>query len=236
MADLSALFPQIRPFVPNCPEPAIEDAARHAMRQFCAESWWLRRNATFTTVADQQQYEIANTADLQLVALVAAQIAQNANSIAPLRPVSLGSMYPMPQAGLPTMYQYLPYNTIALFTTPNAAYEVTATVVVQPTDSTQTIPDELLTKWDHGLAAGALAWLQLIPGQAWSNAALAAQNAAEFRSTISNAKADVQRSYLAGAGRARPRRFLVGGGFSGSGTAGSLGVVDGYAQAVPALA
>lgn len=211
MGAISDITPLVRMFVPQCPEPAIEDAIRRAARIFCNETWYVRRNVEFDTVDGVGEYTINDATDLEVIAIKAAQLTQSNDSIIPLQPVPLGFAYPAYPTNQPYWYQFVPYNTMVVYPSANAAYTIRVTLIAQPTATADTLPDEIINKWDNGVAAGALAWLQNIPGQAWTNPGMAAQNERVFRSAISNAKAEVQRSYLPGAMRARGRAFVLGG-------------------------
>ncbi len=211
MGTIADIVPLVRPFVPQCPEPTIADAILRAARMFCNQTWYVRRNVEFDTVANTGEYTVNDAVDLELIAVKAVQLTGNDRSVAPLSPVPLGAVYPGYAPATPLWYQFVPYNTLVLYPTPDTTYEVKATLIVQPTASTENLPDELINKWADGLAAGALAWLSKIPGQSWTNLNVAQMQDAVFKSAISNAKAEVQRSYLPGALRARPRAFVIGG-------------------------
>ncbi len=211
MGNIADIVPLVRPFVPQCPDPTIIDAVNRTARIFCNNTWYVRRNVEFDTVANVSEYNITNADDLELIAIKAAQITGDSASVAPLTPVPLGSVYPAFAPATPLWYQFVPYNTLVLYPTPDTAYSVKLTLIVQPTTSTESLPDELINKWRDGIAAGARAWLSQLPGQSWTDFNVAQMQDNIFKAAISNAKAEVQRSYLPGAMRARPRAFVVGG-------------------------
>ncbi len=51
----------------------------------------------------------------------------------------------------------------------------------------------------------------MIPNEPWTNPQIAQAYAAQFRSGIANAKADVQRQHQSGSQRVMGRAFLIGG-------------------------
>lgn len=199
----------------RCPEPTLIQAYRDAARQFCLESRWLRRNAEpVLTAADDPQYQLylgSADAGLEIVSvktIVCDNFGGTPQSQWRIGPGDPTTWNPGVQPGAPQSYAYVPEAQVAIFPTPDGEYQLSSVVCVQPTMSTEELPDDLMTKWDRQLAAGALAYLFAIPGQPWSDPRQAMSNRVTFQAAINNAKGDEQRAYNMGTVVARiPRLF-----------------------------
>ena len=110
----------------------------------------------------------------------------------------------------PRQYAYLPEAQFALWPIPDAVYNLTVSVILQPKDGVAQVPADPLRKFSSGIEAGALMHLLRIPGQPWSDPNMAEKYEKIWNSCVSNGKADVQRAYNTGSMRARPRAFVVG--------------------------
>lgn len=108
----------------------------------------------------------------------------------------------------PQLHCYIPESLINLYPTPDAVYALTVTVECQPRVAASDLPDDLVRKWDRAFSDGALGYLLGLPGQDWSNPALARIYMASAQAAINNAKADVARSYNTGTSMARIRRLF----------------------------
>lgn len=213
MAEIVTLLQRVAQQVRRCPEPTLIQAYRDAARQFCLESRWLRRTLDpISTDANVDRYDLVpGTADPMLeVISVRTIVATGGDPLSSWRlgPSDPTAWNPSVQAGAPQTYAYVPESQIDVFPVPDGSYTLTATVCCQPLFDAVELPDDLLRKWDRQLAAGALAYLYEIPGQAWSNPQMGRVNRITFQAAINNAKGDEQRAYNMGTSMARiPRLF-----------------------------
>lgn len=196
----------------RCPEPTLVLAYRDAVRKFCNESRWLRRQSVTATVDGELQYALpldTGETGLEIIGVrvlaCQADVPQQSWTLAPSDPTTWNQNL---QPARPTIYAYVPEAQVALNPIPDGAYSLTATVQVQPTDDADEIPDDLMRKWHLAFADGTLAYLLSIPGQAWSNPQGGAYYTRRFQAAINNARADEQRSYNTGTVMARIRRMF----------------------------
>lgn len=215
MAEIVNLLQRAAQQVRRCPEPTLVQAYRDAARQFCLESRWLRRTIEpVLTEANVVEYELipgSVYADLEVIS-VRTVTCNNFQGT----PQSQWRIYPSDptvwdpglQPGAPQSFAYVPESALQLNPTPDREYELTVLACMQPTLTTEVIPDDLVRKWDRQLSEGAMAYLYEIPGQAWSNPGAARAHRVAFQAAINNAKGDEQRAYNMGTVTARiPRIF-----------------------------
>lgn len=208
------LLQDVAQVVRRCPNPTLVHAYVRAARQFCTESRWLRRELSLPTVAGTRQYELEPETPDPLLEILGVRVVTAAATVPPLGtwPVNPGD--PMGwnanvQDGRPRAYCYVPEAQIALFPAPDAVYTLTVTLECAPLKAATELPEDLLVKWDRAFADGATEYLLNLPGQPWSNPALARQKyGMAFRAAINNARGDVQRAYNTGTSMARIRRLF----------------------------
>ena len=207
----------IAQIVRKCPTITLSRAFTAAYRDFANQSQYLRLSVAGVTVADQRQYSLGNDPYLDIIGINGMQASQVINGNTQFWAVnpSDGSLWDPnfssnASTTMPVRYQYIPQAQFALDPIPKGVFDLLVGVIVQPKEGADQVPQSALLKYASDIEAGALAYLLDIPGQPWTNPALAMKYAGAFRSGISNAKADVQRSFNVGSVRARPRRFLVG--------------------------
>jgi hypothetical protein len=215
------LVPEVGQIVRRCPTLTLTRAYLRAARNFCAQTRWLRADATLVggpnTIANVAIYDLQITDPaLEIVGVrdvKGAQVGLPLNSWI-IRPLDKTLFSPWVGPGSPTKYAYIPDAKITFFPTPEKAYAVNIVVAVQPVFPSPalipsaTLPSELITKWKEVIEAGALEYLFGIPEQKWSNANSAVVAGKAFRAGINNAKGDEQRGYNQGPVRARPRQII----------------------------
>lgn len=198
----------------KCPSTTLRRAYVMALRDWCAQTQWLRENVTGSTVVGQQQYSLGDDPYIEIIGIAAMSGTDNSTPSSPqafiLRPSDSGAWPPNAARGRPTRYTYLPEAQFALWQPPDQVYGLTVTAIVQPKAEVGQIPEAPLLKYSSYLEAGALAYLLKIPGQPWTNLGEADKYDRFYRSGISNGKAEVQRNFNTGAQRVQPRAFVVG--------------------------
>lgn len=196
----------------QAPTSTLIRAYVRAARKFCHQSRWLRSTLTGQTVADLALYSLGSDPDLEVIGLKAVSAAAlTGNTQArPLRVSVPTGWIADQQPGQPIRYAYVPEGQMALNPTPDAAYNMVMTLVLQPTKTTTSLPSELLVRWDQALQAGALEYLYSLPGQPWSDPQQSILEGRKFQAGIGNARADEQRDYNVGTFIARKRPFVVG--------------------------
>jgi hypothetical protein len=201
--------------VKGCPSPLLKYAYVRAARQLAGESRWYRTSLEATLTIDQTQYDISPDSDalLEVVDVFDGQLTTIVNGvndrIVTLDKSNGDDFDPNADAGQPESFMYVPEAEVAFNRPPDKAYEVAFTLVVQPQNGVDEIPDALLNKWQVQIEAGALEYLYSLAGQPWYDRTLADRYGAVFRAGISNAKADAQRGYQSGSVMVRRRSWIV---------------------------
>jgi len=210
MAAVVDLVRDVKQVMQQCPALSIQRAYVRAARMFCLESRWLRRVITATLVPNTQYYSLGSDTLLEIIALGPVQFTtppvpgrgQNVISINSADP---GTFDPNQSPGAPCWYAYIPEAQIGFNPTPNLAYPVSITLIVQPRDGVAQIPDELVVKWRYAFEEGCKWFLYEIPGEPWSEPGKAQLCRQNYRGWVNEARAEVNRGYQQGPVRARPR-------------------------------
>jgi hypothetical protein len=207
------LIADIAQIARNAPNPTIIRAYNRAAREFCRQSRWLRSTLPGVTEAETRLYSLGTDPDLEVIGIKAMSCANQSGNPQPrsLRVSVPTGWIPGQRSGQPRRYAYVPEAQFALDPLPDAVYDLVVTIVLMPTLATNSIPAELLPRWDQTLQAGALAYLYEVPDQPWTNLPMAQVKLRAFQSGIGAARADEQRDYNVGTFIARKPPFIVGG-------------------------
>ncbi len=206
-------LPNVAQIVRGCPTPTLRRAYVRAMRDWCAQSRWLRVNAAGSTVANVAQYNLGDDPLVEIIAIYAMSGQDNSFS-PPQQWVILasdpGKWNPAIGIGQPLRYAYVPEGQMALNPTPDGVYGITYTAALQPKDGVTQVPLDPLKKYGTNIEAGALAYLLSMKDTPWYNPTDAAKKQREFDAGIANAKAEVARNFNTGSQRASVRPFNTG--------------------------
>ena len=212
MVDVKDQLANIAQIVRRAPSIVLSRAYVRAYRDFCNQTRWLKVNVAGATVSGTAQYDLGTDTYTQIIGVAAIRATDSRGQRWNLQ-ASISSQWD-PNRGIdrPMAYAYVPDGQIALYATPNGVYDLLVSAIVQPkTETVSQVPAECLSKYSNEIEAGALAYLLMIPNEPWTNPQIAQAYAAQFRSGISNAKADVQRQHQSGSQRVMGRAFLIGG-------------------------
>lgn len=212
----------IAQLVRRAPTQTLRHAFVQAMRDWCNQTHWLRKDVVQSTANAQSGIEgdylvLLDSADVEFLEVVA--IRDNIKGTDPSRtnpqefqivPGDPSTWNNTASTNQPQRYAYKPEGMFNLDPRPDRDYNLRITTVLQPKDGVRSIPDSPLVKFGSGIEAGTLEFLFRIPGEPWSNEAKADQWGRVFTASINNAKADAQRRYNTGAQRLRPKRFIRG--------------------------
>lgn len=196
----------------GCPTPTLRRAYVTAMRDWCAQTQWLRVNATGATVDGQAQYSLGADNYVEIIGLFAMSGQDNGYTPPQQWPIGKsdpGSWNPATGPGRPLRYAYVPEGQMALNPIPDGVYGITYTAIVQPKDGATQIPASPLLKYSTGIEAGALAYLLSMKDTPWFNSGEAQRQQRVFGAYIANGKAEVQRNFNTGSQRATRRAFGV---------------------------
>lgn len=212
MIDVFGQLTNIAQIVRKCPTITLRRAYVRALREWCQQTQWLRTNLAGATAVNTRQYALGNDPYLDICGVFAMQGSQSQSQgiqYWPIVPSDSGQWDPNMVPGMPVRFQYIGEAQFAVDPIPAQVYGLLLTLIVQPKEGAQQVPEAPLIKYSNEIEAGALAYLFNIPGMPWTNPQMAMKYEREFRSGISNGKAEAQRSYNVGSQRARPRQFIV---------------------------
>lgn len=215
MTPVTDLLTFVQQRIRQCPRNVASQAYVRAARDWCQQTRWYRINLDAQTVQGQQLYSLGSDPFLEVIAVPLASItiqaqATNQSNTVPLWPLNTQSFSPNWGEQQPIWFAYVPEGQVAFSPTPNATYPVSLTLVCQPRDGVDALPDELLVKWKSAFEAGALEYLYSLDGEAWANPNLSLKYGAIFRASINNGKAAIALGNQTGSQRATPRSFIVG--------------------------
>ena len=196
----------------KCPTVTLRRAYVRALRDWCGQTKWLRMSIDGQVTTDSRQYSLGNDPYLEIIGIKAMSGNQPASQGIQYWPIvtsDSGMWDPNMNPGMPVRYQYIPEAQFAVDPFPFQTYGIKVTVIVQPKEGAVMIPQDPLLKYDNVIEAGALEYLMSLPGQPWTNPVESLRFGKEFRSGISNGKAEAERNYNTGPVRARARQFLV---------------------------
>jgi hypothetical protein len=217
LVDVSSYLANVGQVVRKCPTTTLRHAYMRAYREWCQQTQWLRTNVPGVTVEGQQQYSLGDDPNLDIFGIFAMQ-----GSLSPAPGVPGNVQYfridvsnsanwspniQSGQPGQPQRYAYIPEAQFALDPIPQQEYGLNITVILAPNEAAVNVPFAPLQKYSNDIEAGALEYLLALPGMPWTDKAMSGIKGKEFRSGISNGKAEAQRMYNTGAQRAQPRAF-----------------------------
>jgi hypothetical protein len=201
-------IPEISRGAKNCPYPTQVDALVRAARQFCNESWYVKRLLLITLTPNVSQYDLPlSSGDEEIIAISYASVTQINGGTLPMWAGAITNPNRAPQ--LPRQWAYIVPSRIAVFPLPDKAYPVQVEVIVQPIQSADEIPTEVFKKYQRTIGYGALAWIYGMREETFYDPREAARCAKAFEAGINNGKTEALRASLPGNQRVMPRRFLI---------------------------
>ena len=216
--DVRDLYGEVIRVVRSCSDERMSYALIRAARYFCAQTWYLRRQQSFSCVVGQPTYPVIPPPNEACFAIKHAQLQQLSpgNTWVPLRFVYPTFVNPNFNNSQPQAIAFIPYTQAQLFPTTDNTYPVLLELITQPILEGNYIPDELGQEWDQTLGYGALAWLLRQPGNPW----LDLQGAKEYDMLF---KQDIVRARIKAAYDFTPNNkawispgFIRGGGYGGA--------------------
>lgn len=212
MVEVKDQLANIAQIVRRAPSIVLARAFVRAYRDFCNQTRWVHVNVPGATTADEPQYDLGTETYTQIIGIAAVQGTGSDGKKWSLTPSDPTSWDPNRGTDRPLYFAYVPDGGLALYPTPNAAYTMLISAIVQPKDETVAqVPAAPLSKYSNEIEAGALEYLLMIPGEPWSNPGAAMMWGQKFRAGVANAKADVQRQHQQGSMRVLGRPFITGG-------------------------
>lgn len=193
---LEDFYPFVTVHVVGCSYPLIDHAIRQSAIAFCQRS--LAWNGTLdaeTLTADDLPYRIAGEETYAVVHdILNVFVDDKRMSKSNARKLDKRGNW-RAEVGIPEAYVVLSNDVIDLWRRPEESVSVIATVVYNPKQDTNSLPDILYNEYAEMIAAGARARLMAIPNKPWSDAAMAAYWDGTFQSGAEIVRSKVQSSY-----------------------------------------
>ena len=196
----------------KCPTITLRRAYVRALREWCQQTQWLRTNIDGQVTTVSRQYSLGDDPYVEIIGIQAMNGSQPASQGIQFWPIvtsDSGQWDPNMNPGMPVRFQYIPEAQFSVDPYPFQTYGITITLILQPKKGAVMIPAAPLVKYSPQIEAGALSYLMSLTGQPWSNPVESLRRDKEFRSGISNGKAEVAKNFNVGAVRARQRQFIV---------------------------
>lgn len=191
MAALASLYPRIKPFVRNCPEPVMLFWLREAAREFCAETKFARETLLFDSVADQNVYVLTSEdADQEIIGIKAAMYKGF-----PIAPASFEEVEQL--SGETLYFMFTPPSNFWPSPTPTSSISDAFAVSVwtQPTEVATTYPDAVARQFESAIADGAMASLLGMAKAAWGDLPESARRSANFNAEKARARYHADRAF-----------------------------------------
>jgi hypothetical protein len=190
-------LPDVLPYVIGCPEPLAVNAIRNACIDFCASTmYWQETQDPVSISAAAMPYDF--------------DAPTGANVIQPMA-LTVGGFTILPKsadwldaniynwreqtADTPSYYYQPNANQFVLVPAPLAPVTVTVRAAYVPLRDGTVIDTTVYEYYLETITAGALARLCAVPGQTWSNPALAEMKKREFASGVTSATIEANKSY-----------------------------------------
>lgn len=166
--------------VPGCPIPVVSQSLSRVVRDFCrkTQTWILK--VTLDVVAEQSDY------DLTTSLTEGSQIASLMKAIVDGDELTLGTGCTIDG------------NTVTLTTEPNEAIEdgLVLYLALEPTLGGISVEESILSRFGETIADGVRADLHAVPGNSWSNQAMAVYYNEKYRTGIADAKIAMNRGSM----------------------------------------
>lgn len=163
MAALSALYPDILPYVPGCPDPMLDQEIRRAAREFCHRARpWLVWLSEITTVAGvRSYYAITLPVDAEVFRI------QRATLDDQLIDVLVYAEHEADPATVPGQWPGVvsrDRQNVILMRDPAAGQKIKLQAVLAPSPTATTLDDTLVAQFGAAIVEGAKYRLMRVPG------------------------------------------------------------------------
>ena len=168
MKDLYDFLPGIRPDLPGCSDPMIEQNLLQVVAAFCSDTnIWRYRPDTLTTAVGEKVYTLDDI---------------------PGGSVILSIISCLDVAGQHFQdYRFYPPD-FELLESPTSAFTLDFELSLAPQDGVDSVEDMFFRDWYEEICSGTKAKLMIIPGKPWSNPSLAGVHAGLYRQGVGKAR------------------------------------------------
>lgn len=167
------LYPWVLPYVLGCPTPTVDRALCDAMREFCTGApVWVEWSDDVTADGTTQRFDFDIPRGAELVK--ARRCVVNGQDYGVRSSADLPDDWQDEEATDPdsTLIQ-IDNAEFLVVPMPSSGHVIRVELVLKPTITATTFADVMLDRFAEAIADGAKARLLLVPGQAWTNPAMA---------------------------------------------------------------
>lgn len=209
-AEYDTILSEVAPYAPNCPEPAMVNAVRNAVIDFCSVTGWLTQDLSpITLAANTPTYEIEADDNYELVRVMDPLwldgVPVRARTELELRR-QFSFAWAEQTALRPVSFTQLSNNEIRVVPIPTAsvASPLTGRIVVKPSRASTGVDERLLEHHAECIAAGALERILRVPDEAYTSPEKAIFYGRQYRAMRNKARIEVAMAY----GEAQSRVFI----------------------------
>lgn len=209
MKPLSAFYPRILPYLPNCPEPLVDQVLVNAAIEFAEASLTLRQNLdSFNTVVGKVDYDLDPPTRYHEINRVMG-VTLNGKELRPGLFEAIRNDLPTATAIPRGFYTDRTDNTFTLRLSPppDKAYPVVVAVTLRPARDTTQLDDDFYNIWIDPIVSGAIARAMQIPDQPFTNLPRAQELLASAAQQTVSSRIESNFGLVRGSMRVRPRSF-----------------------------
>ena len=197
---LDALIGNVVIQAPGCSDLLAVDALRKSAIQLCEQTQAWQETIMQTTQVQDVDLDVPAHSRASAIR----RVFVDGELIHPVMPDSVD---PFEEPGTPHGYYRIAENVLRMVPAPSAQITLTIDAVLAPTHSANTIPDDLAERCRMPLVWGALAYLLAMPGQSWTQPALAGAYQQMFDQHAANTALNDARGRVRSALRSRASFF-----------------------------
>lgn len=202
--ELSLITPTIKPYIPDCLEPVIDQYVHIAAVELCRRSLkWTERKATATLDATSFPYTIPTTTGTRIVKVLSVVINSISLERSDIETEEQSDGDWLTTTGEPCRFVEESSGVLMIVPLPDTAVDVTIEVAIEPSDNGTSIDDTIYAEHWLDIQAGAMAKLCVMPGKPWTDANIALYNRDIFERGIENAKTQTYINRRVGGMRSR---------------------------------
>ncbi|WP_426106368.1 hypothetical protein [Massilia sp. TSP1-1-2] len=207
---IDVFLPHVLPSVIGCPDFSARSAIVEAAIKFCeASHGWTETLDLLYMSNGTHSYELDLPKDTRAVMIKNVWAAKGELIGKNMTEIAANIPDWQTARGTPRFFNQLNWEEMRVYPTPNnpTAAALTVRAALAPKRTASTFPDSFADRNFQAIVSGALWKLLVVPGQAWSNAPLAAYHLGEFNAAVATAKVEMFHDRVQGNARVAPRRF-----------------------------
>jgi len=208
----------VRPYVPRCPDPAIENAVRDAIVEFCHKTWIVQREFVYDSTVTDAYDELSTAPYLEfdgvmptihdtgmrpVVVLGVFVTKAEDEDYVPLTLMDKRKTARRPYAywetqttgGLPTNYWAVATDAIRVYPVPTIDYYLILRVAFKPKPLATEFDENLYDDWLEEISSGAKCRLFEMPSKPWTDYTISAYERVKFKTGIGRARIMVNNAF-----------------------------------------